>query len=180
MREALAAFLILSLLAGQLGMLGALLGRHQAQQQMHRQVVAVSESPSDTASLQHLTISRSERQSPNSSFVQIEEGEFRYQGNLYDVVREEWRGQVWHVWVIHDQEEERYLDALAQAVNTPTLKDSAVPIPQRPIALRPLAVVPVALSSPPSPQVRLQSFPRSSLAAHQGPYLEVPHPPPWE
>ncbi|MFB6273277.1 MAG: hypothetical protein ABEL51_10335 [Salinibacter sp.] len=179
MRRALAVVVILSLLGGQVGMLGALLGRYYAQQRMHHKVSAGPEALSDEATVQHLTIPQSERQSPNSSFVRIEDGEFRYQGNLYDVVHEEWRGDVWHVWVIHDQQEERYLNALAQAMERPTLKGSSVPVHQRPIALRPLALVPTALSSLPSPPVRWQPFPHSSFAAHQGPYLEVPHPPPW-
>jgi hypothetical protein len=181
MRRALTAFLILALLGGQVGMLGALLGRHYAQQRMHHKIADApkAEALIDGATIQHLTIPQSERQSPNSSFVRIEEEEFRYQGNLYDVVHEEWRGDVWHVWVIHDREEEQYLDALAQAMNTPMLEGSTVPAHQRPVAFRPLALVPTALSSLPPPPVRWQSFPRSSFAGHQGPYLEVPHPPPW-
>lgn len=184
MRRALTAVLILSLLGGQMGMLGALLGRYHAQQRMHHKIADAPESEAfskifrEGADLQHLTIPRSERQSPNSSFVRIEEGEFRYQGNLYDVVYEEWQDQVWHVWVVHDREEEQYLDALAQTMNTPMLEGSTVPVHQRPVA-RPLALVPTGLFSLPSPRLRSQSFPRSSFAAHQGPYLEVPHPPPW-
>jgi hypothetical protein len=179
MRRALAAFLMLSLFGGQVGMLGALLGRHHAQQEMHRKIAAASAPFSNTAEIQHLTISRSERQSPSSSFVRIEEHEFRYRGNLYDIVHEEWRSDVWHVWVVHDRQEERYLNALAQTMTTPMLKGSTVPVHQRPVAYRPVALVPAAVASPPSPLSRLQSFPRFSLADHQAPYLEVPHPPPW-
>jgi hypothetical protein len=179
MRRALTAFLILSLLGGQLGMFGALIGRHQAKEQMQHRVAAAPESPSTSADIEHLTISRSDLQAPNSSFVWIEEHEFRYQGNLYDIVSEEWRGSVWHVWVYHDREEEHYLEVLAQTINTPMLEGSTIPSQYRPPAYRPHALVPTALSFLPSPPVRWQSFPRSSFAAHQGPYLEVPHPPPW-
>ena len=179
MRSALTALLILSLLGGQVGMLGALLGRYHAQQQKQHEVAAVSESPSLLEDLQHLTIPRVERQSSTSSFVRVEEHEFRYQGNLYDVVYEEWRGDVLHAWVLHDREEEQYLDALAQAMDTSMLEESTVPGQQRPVGYRPLAVAPNGPAPLPSPLVRSQSFPRVSVADHQAPYLEVPHPPPW-
>jgi len=179
MQRAVTAFLILSLFGGQVGMLGALVGRHHAQQQMHHEVATASESLSNSAAVEHLILSQSERRSPNSSLVRVDEHEFWYQDNLYDIVHEEWQGQVWHVWVLHDQQEEHYLDVLAQTMNTPMLEGSTVPVHQRPIAFRPLALVPTALSSLPSPPVRWQPFPRSSIAVHQGPYLEVPHPPPW-
>lgn len=179
MRRALAAFLILSLLGGQAGMLGALLGRHHARQQMHQRISAASKAPETAEAVRHLTLSRTERQSPSSSFTRIDEREFRYRGNLYDIVHQEWRGSDWHVWVLHDREEEQYLDALAQSMNTPMLRNSTVPPHRHPIEPPPPALVPSALASPPAPLWRSQPFPRSSVPTHQGPYLEVPHPPPW-
>lgn len=179
MRRALITFLILSLLGGQVGMLGALLSRHLARQQMHRQIDVASELGSDRAEIQHLTISQSELRSSGSSFVQIDQREFRYQGNLYDIVREEWRGSDWHVWVLHDWEEEQHLDALAQAMNTPTLEGSTVPVQQRPALYLPLALVPAEWASSPSPQLSARSFPRVSSTPPQSPHLEVPDPPPW-
>lgn len=179
MRRAFTAFLILSLLGGQLGMFGALIGRHQAKEQMQRRVAAAPESPSTAADIEHLTISRSELQASNSSFVWIEEHEFRYQGNLYDIVSEQWRGAVWHLWVYHDREEEHYLEVLAQSMSTPMLDGSTVPAQYRPLAYRPHALVPAAWTAVPSPSERIQSFPRGSFPDHQGPFLDVPHPPPW-
>ena len=179
MRKALAAFLMLSLLAGQVGMFGALMGRHQAQQEMDRRIADASKSSGDATEMRHLAISRSEIQSTSSTFVWVEDGEFRYQGNLYDVVSEEWRGAVWHVWAYHDQEEERYVDILAQMMNMPVLKGETPPVQQRPVAYRPLALAPSARAVLPSPRLRTQSFPRLSFVGHQAPYLEVPHPPPW-
>lgn len=195
MRRALTGLLLLSLLAGQVGMIEALLGRHYARQHMDRQVAAAAESLSTSGTsesfssksfnsrIQHLTLTRAERQSPNSSFVQIDDREFRYRGNLYDIVREEWRGDVWHVWVLHDREEERYLEALAQTTpqtrKASRLEGSADPDHRRPLMYRPIALAPPALASPPSPRLRAQSFPRVSFTAPQAPHLEVPHPPPW-
>lgn len=166
-------------------MLEALLGRHYARQQMQRQVADASQvddasdSVGHMSDLQHLTITRAERQSPNSSFVLIEEGEFQYQGALYDVVREEWQGDVWHVWVLRDRQEEEYLEVLAQATQASTLEGSTVPTYQRSIAYYPLALVPTTLALPPSPLLHSQSFPHFSFMPSPAPYLEVPHPPPW-
>lgn len=179
MRRAFAAFLILSLLGGQVGMFAALMGRHQARQEMDSRVAAASESSGSMANVQHLTIPRSELQSTSSTFVWIEDHEFRYQGNLYDIVSEEWRGSVWHVWVYHDREEEHYTDLLAETMNTPVLEGDTAPVQQRPAGYRPLALVPSALASLPPPRSRTQFFPRFSFTTHQGPYLTVPHPPPW-
>jgi hypothetical protein len=179
MRRALAAFLILSLLGGQVGMFGALMGRHQARQEMDSRIAGASESPGSMADVQHLTIPRSELQSTSSTFVWIEDHEFRYQGNLYDIVSEEWRGSVWHVWVYHDREEEHYTDLLAETLSTSLIEGESAPVQQRPVGSRPLALVPSALVSLPPPRSRTQSFPGVSFTEHEAPYLEVPHPPPW-
>lgn len=162
-----------------MGMFGALLGRHQARQEMDRRIAAASGALSEMTDVRHLTLSRSEIQSTNSSFVWVEDGEFRYQGHLYDVVSEEWQGGVWHVWAYHDQEEERYVDLLARTMNAPVLEGETAPVQQRPVGHRPLALVPTLRASLPSPHVRGQSFPRFRVPKHQAPYLEVPHPPPW-
>lgn len=179
MRTALTSFLIVSLLAGQVGILGALLGRHHARQEMKDRIESVSESPDRESEIEYLSLSQAEREGPGSSFVRIEDGEFRYRGKLYDVVRDEWEGSVWHVWVVHDREEEQYLDALAEAVQTSVLEGSEAPVQERPLAARPLALVPTHMAPPPSPQVRSHSFARHTVAPHTAPYLEVPYPPPW-
>lgn len=179
MRRALTAFLMLSLLGGQVGMLGALLGRHHARQQVESKIAEAPESPERMQDIQHLTFTRAELQSRTSSLSWIEEHEFRYRGNLYDIVADEWREDVWHVWVYHDREEEQYLEVLAEALNTPLLEGDSVPATQRLVGYRPLALVPSALASPPPPLLRSQSFPRVSMGGHEAPYLEVPHPPPW-
>lgn len=183
-------------------MIEALLGRYYARQHMERQVAAAADSLGKAGSLspsgssgslshpgslsneiQHLTLTRAERQSAGSSFVRIDDREFRYQGKLYDIVREEWRGEVWHVWVLHDREEERHLEALAQrasqAGEAPRLEGSGEPDHRRPLGYRPIALVPPALSSLAFPQLRTRVFPCVSFTAPQAPYLEVPHPPPW-
>lgn len=159
-------------------MLGALIGRHHAQQQMHRTVAAASQSL-DNRTVQHLTIPRSERESPRSSFVQIDEREFRYRGNLYDVVRAEWRGDVWHAWVVHDREEEQYLDALARSVDGPMLEGETVPPHQRLLLHRPLALMPGAWAVAPRTRSVDRSFAPFFSSAPEAPYLRVPHPPPW-
>jgi hypothetical protein len=179
MKRAFTAFLVLSLLGGQLGMFGALIGRHHARQQMDDRIPAASESPDEITDAQHLTISRSQLHAPNSSFVRVEEHEFWYQGNLYDIVSQDWQGDVWHVWVVHDREEEQYLEVLAETLNAPTLKESTVPVHHRSLVQVPRALTPTALLSVPDPHLRSQSFPRASLAHHDAPYLAVPHPPPW-
>lgn len=178
MQRALAAVFLLALLAGQVSMLGALIGRHQVQERMHRAVTAEPASLDDRT-VQHLTIPRSERESAHSSFVRIEEREFRYRGKLYDVVRAEWRGDVWHAWVVHDREEERYLDALARSVNGPVLEGETVPLHQRLLLQRPLAVIPGAWAVAPAPRSGVQSFAPFLPSAPEAPYLRVPHPPPW-
>lgn len=160
-------------------MFGALVGRQQARQEMDSRIAAASGSPGSMADVQHLTISRSELQSANSTFVRIDDREFRYQGNLYDIVSEEWRGGVWHVWGYHDREEEHYTDILAETMNTPVLDGESTPVQQRPVGYRPLALVPSALASLPPPRSHAQSFPRFSFVRHQAPHLEVSHPPPW-
>lgn len=179
MQRAFTALLVLSLLGGQLGMFGALIGRHHARQQMDDRITAASESPDEITDAQHLTITRSEFHAPNSSFVRIEDNEFWYQGNLYDIVSEDWQGDTWHVWVVHDREEERYLEILAETLNVPKLKESTVPVHLRSFAHVPRALTPIALLSVPDPHLRLQSFARALLAHHDAPYLAVPHPPPW-
>jgi hypothetical protein len=178
MQRALAAVFLLALLAGQVSMLGALIGRHQAHQQMQRAVTTGSESLDDQ-SVQRLTIPRSERESPRSSFVQIDEREFRYRGNLYDVVRAEWRGDVWHAWVVHDREEEQYLDALARSVDGPMLEGETVPPHQRLLLHRPLALMPEAWAVAPLPRSVDRSFAPFFPSTPEAPYLRVPHPPPW-
>lgn len=178
MQRALAAVFLLALLAGQVSMLGALIGRHHVQQQMHRTVADARESLDDRA-VQHLTIPRSERESPHSSFVRIEEREFRYRGNLYDIVRAEWRGDVWHAWVVQDRKEEQYLDALARSVNGPMLEGETVPPPQRLLLHRPLALIPGAWAVVPAPRSVVRSFGPFISSAPEAPYLKVPHPPPW-
>lgn len=160
-------------------MFGALMGRHQARQEMDSRIAAASGAPGSMADVQHLTIPRSEVQSTSSTFVWIEDHEFRYQGNLYDMVKGEWHGSVWHVWVYHDREEEHYSDLLAQTVNTPLFEGESAPVQQRPVGYRPLALVPSAPASLPPPCSDTQFFPRFSVRDHQAPYLKVPHPPPW-
>lgn len=179
MRRTLAAFLILSLLGGQVGMFGALMGRQQARQEMDSRIASAPESPGSVEDVQHLAIPRSELQSISSTFAWIEDHEFRYQGNLYDIVSEKWRGSVWHVWVYHDREEEHYTDLLAQTLSTPVLDGESTPVQHQPIGDRPLALVPSAQAALSPPRLRTQSFPRFSFTTHQGPYLTVPHPPPW-
>lgn len=179
MQRAFTALLVLSLLGGQLGMFGALIGRHHARQQMDDRITAAPESPDEITDAQHLTITRSELHAPNSSFVRIEDHELWYQGNLYDIVSEDWQGDTWHVWVVHDREEERYLEVLAETLNALKLKGSTVPIHLRSFAHVPRALTPIALLSVPDPHLRSQSFPRALLAHHDAPYLAVPHPPPW-
>ncbi|MFB6273142.1 MAG: hypothetical protein ABEL51_09645 [Salinibacter sp.] len=179
MRRALTAFLMLALLGGQVGMIGALLGRHHARQQMNRRLSAAKEAGGRRASAEHLTIPRSELRSPGGPFTRISKREFRYRGRLYDIVHAEWRGTVWHVWGLHDRAEERYVDALAEAVNGPALRDTAAPVSVRPLAHPPYGPVPAVLAAPPSPMVRVQSYLPQPFGDHQPPYLAVPHPPPW-
>jgi len=179
MQRAFTALLVLSLLGGQLGMFGALIGRHHAQQEMDDRITAASKAPETIANAQHLRIPRSQLQSPTSSFVRVEEDEFWYRGNLYDIVGEDWQGDIWHVWVVHDREEERYLEVLAETMNTPMFEGDSVPVHHQSPAQIPRALTPTALLSVPDPHLRAQSFPRASLAHHDAPYLAVPHPPPW-
>jgi len=179
MRRTFAVVLLLSLLVGQVRMIGALLGRYQARQQMQQQIESMSEAPGDEEAVQHLALTRAERESPASSFVQVEEREFRYRGNLYDVVRAEWQGDVWHVWAVHDRAEEQYLEVLEEATGPQEVGEDAVPTDRRPPVLRPLAPVPVAWTRLPAPQERARSFPSFSGAPPPSPALEVPHPPPW-
>jgi len=178
MRQAVAVLLLLSLIAGQVRMIGALVGRYQAQQQMQEQIEAASQSIEEER-VQHLTIARAERQSPTSSFVQVEEREFRYEGKLYDIVRAEWRGDVWHVWAVHDRAEEHYLEVLDGAAETRVGEGSAVPADQRLPVLRPLALLPTPGTLPSPPSERARHFPPFSFAELPSPTLEVPHPPPW-
>jgi len=179
MRRVFAGLLLLSVLAGQLSMLGAVLGRYHAQYQMHHRIEEAPEALSKRADIQHLTLSPSDRHSPNASFVRIEEREFRYRGNLYDVVHEEWEGEVWHVWVVHDREEEQYLDALSRSMNGPIFEGTTTPAHQGVLVYRPLAVLPGKTMLVPAPKGHAQSYLRFSSSPHQPPYLEVPHPPPW-
>jgi len=160
-------------------MFGALMGRHQARQEMDRRVEDASEPSGGATDVRHLAISRSEIQSPRSTFVRVKDGEFRYRGTLYDVVSEEWRGSVWHVWAYPDREEEHYTDLLAATMNTPVLGDETAPVQPRPVAYRPLALTPSARVVLPFPRLRTHSFPRFSFVGSQAPHLEVPHPPPW-
>lgn len=176
MRTAITTLLILALLGGQLGMLGALVGRYHAQHEQKREIAA-DDAPGNWEEVRHLTLSRAERESQESSFVWIEEGEFRFEGNLYDIVHEEWRGDVWHAWVLHDREEEQYLEALAQSMNPSVV--SGTTVPPRPISFRPLALTPTGLDRIPRPRVRSHILLPRVVASHQAPYLEVPHPPPW-
>lgn len=178
MRRTFAIVLLLSLLVGQVRMIGALIGRYQARHQMQEQIESAAQSLEDER-VQHLTIPRAERQSPTSSFVQVEEREFRYEGKLYDVVRAEWRGDVWHVWAVHDRAEEHYLEVLDRTTKAPTVEGEAVPSDQRPPVLRPIALLPAVGASPPAPHARGRAFLPFSFAEHPSPYLEVLHPPPW-
>jgi Na+-transporting methylmalonyl-CoA/oxaloacetate decarboxylase gamma subunit len=178
MQRTFAVVLLLALLVGQVRMIGALVGRYQARQQMQEQIESASQSTEEER-VQHLTIARAERQSPTSSFVQVEEREFRYEGKLYDVVRAEWRGDVWHVWAVHDRAEEHYLEVLEGATNAPMVDGEAVPTDQRFPVFRPVAPVPTAQAVPGPPFHRARAFPRLGITKHQAPYLEVPHPPPW-
>lgn len=185
MQRAVVALLLLAVLAGQLSMLEALLGRHYARQQMQHQIAGASqiEDPSDSlarkSEIQHLTFTRAERHSPNSSLVLIDDHEFQYRGALYDIVHEEWQGDVWNVWVLRDRQEEEHLEALAKVTGASTLEDSAVPPQQRTTAYYPIALVPATLALPPSPVPRSRSLPHISSTPSPSPYLEVPHPPPW-
>lgn len=176
MRTAITVILIVGLVGGEVGMLGALLGRYHTQQEQQRKIASAG-APGSLENLQHLTFSRADRESDESSFVWIEDHEFRYEGNLYDIVHEEWRGDVWHAWVLHDREEEQYLEALAQSINPSMVVGTT--IPPRPIGYRPLALIPRGVGPLPPPKVRSHSFVHFFVASHQAPYLEVPHPPPW-
>lgn len=176
MRTAIVAILIVALVGGQVGMIGALLGRYHAQQEQQRKIASAG-APGSLEDVEHLTLSRIDRESDESSFVWIEDHEFRYEGNLYDVVHAEWRGDVWHAWVLHDREEERYLEALDRSINPSMVAETT--IPPRPIGFRPLAVTPSELERVPPPTVRTHFFAHRVVASHQAPYLEVPHPPPW-
>ena len=176
MRRTFAVLLLLSLLGGQVRMVGALLGQYQARQQMHQQIESAS--PGDETAVRHLALSRADRQSSGSSFVRVDEREFRYQGHLYDVVRAEWRGDVWHVWVVHDRAEEHYLEVLDEATMAPTIEGEAVSDPRPPL-LRPVALLPAAWASLSSPFATVRAFLPFLSTGHSSPYLEVPHPPPW-
>jgi hypothetical protein len=173
MRRTFAVLLLLSLLGGQVRMIGALLGRYQTQQQMQHRIESAS--LGDETTVRHLTLTRADRQS--ASFVRIDEREFRYRGNLYDVVREEWRGDVWHVRAVHDRAEEHYLDVLEGTTEAP--EGEAVPSDRRPSVLRPIALLPGAWGMLPAPLVGEQAFLLFSFVDLPSSYLEVPHPPPW-
>lgn len=178
MRKPLIAFLIVSLLGGQMGMVGAfLLGHRYDQHRMLHRIAEASASVDNASTLERLIIPQTELSQPKSSFTRIDEREFFYRGKLYDIVHEERRGTDWHVWALHDREEERYLKALAQTlepmlVTSPTR--STHPVLQ---AYWKLALVPAA--SHPAPFVRSRTFPLCDQKAHQAPCLAVPHPPPW-
>jgi len=175
MRRTFAVLLLLSLLVGQVRMVGALLGRYQARQQMQQQIESAS--VADETTVQSLILTRADRQS--ASFVRIDDQEFRYRGNLYDVVREEWRGDVWHVRAVHDRAEEHYLDVLEGATAASAVEGGAVPSEPQPPVLRPIALLPTPWASLSPPPERVRTFPSFSFTAHPSPYLEVPHPPPW-
>lgn len=180
MERAVIFLTVLALLSGQLGMLGALVGRHQARQQMEDKIEETSEPTSSKLETKHLTLTRSDRKSPGSSFVRIEKREFRYRGRLYDVVRSDWQGDTWHVWVVRDREEEKYLSALAQAMEAPFGTREARRSPESSLTFRPLGLVPSSRAPLPTPRFRVWCFGDFSPALHQGPHLEVPHPPPWD
>lgn len=178
MRQLLVTFLIMSLLSGQLGMVGTLLmGHRYDQQRMLRRVAQASTSPDNASTLEYLVIPQAELSQPESSFTRIEEHEFFYRGKLYDIVHEEQRGTDWHVWALHDREEERYLEALARTLEpmlaTPETH-SAHPVPK---VYWTLALLPAV--SHPEPLVRSRTFPLYDQKEPQAPCLAVPHPPPW-
>jgi len=179
MRRTLAAVLILALLAGHTQMLGALLGRYYAQQQMQHHLEAAERPGDREPELEHMTIPRSELRSAGSSFRWIDEREFRYRGALYDVVREAWRGTVWHVWAVHDQQEEHYLEVLAETAHDRRFESQTLPQRTGPIILQLVAVLPGERGVTSPRRLRARAFPPRRSATPPAPYLEEPHPPPW-
>lgn len=178
MKRAIASVLIVSVLGGQLGILGALVGRHQARQEAQHQI-ETSDASQENEALRHLTIPQSARQSAASPFRWVEDGEFWYEGNLYDVVRDEWRGAVWHVWAYHDREEERYLNVLDRTVGSLAFQDKTVPRNAPVFLYSLLALLPAIRDVPSPPPWQGRSYPQLALGDHAAPYLEVSHPPPW-
>lgn len=179
MRRAFVVLLVVGLGAGQLQMVGALLGRYYAQKEMHGQIEDASASLEREVETEHLTISRSVRQSSGSSFVWVDEQEFRYQGGLYDVVRAEWRGDIWHVWAVHDKQEEHYLDVLAETSEAGSLREATVPTQKLPTVLQPVALLPTDRISLYPALLCTRPFRPFCRIEQQAPYLAVPHPPPW-
>ena len=178
MRTPLIAFLILLLLGGQMGMLSALLiGHRHAQHRMLRSLAHPSEGGDEAKPLEYLIISHSVQTQPESSFQRIDEREFRYQGELYDIVHAEWRGSDWHVWALHDRQEERYLEALTQTLEPMLSASSTKPTQRLQPAYQKLALL--ATASHLIPMVRTRTFPLFDPAEPDAPCLEVPHPPPW-
>jgi len=178
MRQLLVTFLIMSLVGGQLGVIGTLLmGQRYDEERMLRRIDEASASPDNVSALEYLVIPRAELSQPGSSLTRIEEHEFFYRGKLYDIVYEEQRGTDWHVWALHDREEERYLEALARTVEpmlTTSETRSTHPVPK---AYWKLALLPAATH--PDPLVRSRTFPLRDQKEPQAPCLAVPHPPPW-
>ncbi len=72
--------------------------RHQVKEAAKRQILAGLE----YAELTLLRIPRSLEQRPNRTFRRFHAGEFRYQGIMYDIVRQEARGDTTWYWCITD------------------------------------------------------------------------------
>lgn len=161
-----------------MGLWGTLLLTHRyGQHRMLHGLTHASASGGEASPLEYLIIPRAHLTQPGSSFTRIDEHEFIYREKLYDIVHEEWRGTDWHVWVLHDREEERYLEALALTLE-PTLHAQPTRSTQRlPHVYQKPALVPATYRS--ATAVRSRTFPRFDPEKPQAPCLEVPHPPPW-
>ena len=125
-----------------------------------------------------IIIQNSEINSPLSDFCFIEEDEFRYKGNLYDIVRKKTEGSNTVFYCINDKQEEKLFDGLNEHIkrntdqNTPT-KDKSNTLTK--------SIVKEALPEKPdfiaySVNQHILYFKYNSLTNKQ--FIPVPSPPP--
>ena len=126
-----------------------------------------------------LIIPKSVEFDPNSSFQRIHEGEFRYEGKMYDIVRRELRGDTTVYYCVNDVQEEKLFADLDEQIRSALPSSTAAKSTSSIAALKLVIKEAIACTGfRAMPPCRPYLPTRTGLHSFQAISPEIPTPPP--
>lgn len=177
MRHALQTVLLLSFALSLFGSTTLMVVRHQHGRRRVDTMLTRSGEHQGAGEMTHLVVVLSEDRDGDPPLVRIGREEVIYEGGLYDVIREELRGDTLHLWGFRDREEEEAASRLASHFDGAG-RDYGLAVASSPSANLQLIYCLQLVSAVRRPFPSDLRYGVVSGPAMTSPFGEVPHPPP--